>query len=245
MSSKQFKRTATADLDVLQQYRGIRTTQWVKPPSGKSVLEIQTTHTPRELQKVPEGKNYLTPPYHCTCFKQCKVSKTGMAYNEKGHWYQDEYFKVTEGRYIFTLEGKDTTVSASDPQPVRIPATARHTFKVDDTHDGLCTVEISADAVPGSVEDEDVGINSKFFRNIYTYLDDCYLQNVEPSLPQLLLMLHSAEVSLAFPGPAWLMRQVSYAMGVVVGQWYGGRWLGLKSSYPEYWNEELESKKRR
>nr|OQO21473.1 hypothetical protein B0A51_08852 [Rachicladosporium sp. CCFEE 5018] len=226
MSHKSFTRTATADLDVLQQYRGIRTTQWVKPPSGKSVLEIQTTHTPRELQKVPEGKNYLTPPYHW-------------------HWYQDEYFKVTEGRYIFTLEGKDTTVSASDPQPVRIPATARHTFKVDDTHDGPCTVEISADAVLGSVEDEDVGINAKFFRNIYTYLDDCYLQNVEPSLPQLLLMLQSAEVSLAFPGPAWLMRQVSYAMGVVVGQWYGGWWLGLKSTYPEYWNEELESKKRR
>ncbi|KAK6394273.1 hypothetical protein LTR95_019576 [Oleoguttula sp. CCFEE 5521] len=144
MSLKPFKRTATADLDVLQQYKGIRTTQWVKPPSGKSVLEIQTTHTPRELQKVPEGKNYLTPPYHW-------------------HWYQDEYFNVTEGRYIFTLEGKDTTVSASDPQPVRIPATARHTFKVEDTHDGPCTVEISADAVAGSIEDEDVGINAKLY----------------------------------------------------------------------------------
>jgi hypothetical protein len=36
------------------------------------------------------------------------------------------------------------------------------------------------------------------FRKIYTNLDDCYVQNVEPSLPQLLLMLDSAEVSLAF-----------------------------------------------
>ena len=61
------------------------------------------------------------------------------------------------------------------------------------------------------------------FRNIYTYLDDCYGQNVEPSLPQLLLMLDSAEVSLAFAwGPDWLMRSVSYAFGVVVGRWYGG-----------------------
>lgn len=76
------------------------------------------------------------------------------------------------------------------------------------------------------------------FRNIYTYLDDCYMQNVEPSLPQLLLMLDSGEVSLAFPwGPDWLMRKVSYAFGVVVGRWYGGYVLGYKSSYPEYWDD--------
>jgi hypothetical protein len=68
MSSPSFhiKRSQTAHLDTLQQYNGIRTTRWVSPPPlGKSVLEIQTTHTPTALQKVPEGKNYLTPPYHC------------------------------------------------------------------------------------------------------------------------------------------------------------------------------------
>jgi hypothetical protein len=61
------KRSQTSKLDVLQQYSGIRSTRWVHPPpDGKSVLEIQTTHTPAVLRKVPEGKNYLTPPYHCT-----------------------------------------------------------------------------------------------------------------------------------------------------------------------------------
>ena len=76
------------------------------------------------------------------------------------------------------------------------------------------------------------------FRNIYTYLDDCYAQNVEPSLPHLLLMLDSAEISLVFAwGPDWLMRSVSYAFGVVVGRWYGGYVLGYKNSFPEYWNE--------
>jgi hypothetical protein len=61
------KRTDTSKLDTLQQYNGIRSTRWViPPPEGKSVLEIQTTHTPMKLKSVPEGKNYLTPPYHCT-----------------------------------------------------------------------------------------------------------------------------------------------------------------------------------
>jgi hypothetical protein len=42
------------------------------------------------------------------------------------------------------------TVSASDPQPVRIPPKARHTFKVDETHEGPCTVEVSTIASPKS-----------------------------------------------------------------------------------------------
>jgi hypothetical protein len=53
-------------------------------------------------------------------------------------------------RYIFVLEGKNTVVSAADPQPVRVPARTRHAFKVDDTHDGPCTVEISTDVLPRS-----------------------------------------------------------------------------------------------
>jgi len=59
-------------------------------------------------------------------------------------------------------------------------------------------------------------------------------------------MLDSAEVSMAFAwGPDWLMQSVSYAFGVVVGRWYGGYVLGLKISYPEYWDEEGESRKGR
>ena len=81
---------------------------------------------------------------------------------------------------------------------------------------------------------------------MYSYLDDCYAQNVSPSIPQLLLLSDSVECSIAFNwGPLWLMHAVSYAMGVVVGRWWGGYVLGYKASYPEYWNEELESRKRR
>ncbi|KAK3116772.1 hypothetical protein LTR53_002538 [Teratosphaeriaceae sp. CCFEE 6253] len=231
MASRSFhvRRSNTAKLETLTQYNGLRSTTWVRPAEGMSVLELQTTHTPLALQKIPEDRNYLTPPPHW-------------------HWYQDEFFHVREGRYIFTLEGKDMLVSASDPQPVRIPARARHTFKVDDTYDqGPCTVEISTGVSPRSpLEDPEAeGPNERFFRNIYQYLDDCWVQGQTPRLPQLLLQLHSAEVSLALPGPAWLAERVSYAMGLVIGQWWGGYVLGMKASYPEYHLDDRESKKSR
>lgn len=70
------------------------------------------------------------------------------------------------------------------------------------------------------------------------------MQDVSPSLPQLLLMMDSVEGSVAFGwGPDWLMRAVTYAMGVVIGRWWGGYVLGYKASYPEYWDEGRESRK--
>jgi len=63
------KRSNTAHEDVLTQMNGIRSTRWVTPEKGKSVLEIHTIHTPTALQKVPAEKNYLSPPYHCTTFQ--------------------------------------------------------------------------------------------------------------------------------------------------------------------------------
>ncbi|SMR50978.1 unnamed protein product [Zymoseptoria tritici ST99CH_1E4] len=205
------KRTETKHQDPLKQYRGIRSTTWATPAPGKSVREIQTTHTPTALQKIPDNLNYLTPPPHW-------------------HWYQDEYFHIKEGRYIFTLEGITTTLSATSPQPIHIPARARHTFKVDPTHSGPCTIEISTTISPRGADD-------RFFRNIYSYLDDCYVQNLSPSLPQLLLMLDAAEISMAFPGPGWIARPASWVFGVLVGRWLGGL-LGCRASYEEYWSEE-------
>lgn len=157
-------------------------------------------------------------------------------------------------------------VTASDPQPVHIPARARHTFTVDTTYDGPCTVEFNTDASPKSPSNdpEANGTSEKLyvsnlpsisgagdctdacsFRNLYQYLDDCWAQAKSPSLPQLLLFLDSAEVSLALPGPAWIAQPVSYAMGVVIGKWFGGYVLGYKDSYPEYWDESKETKKNR
>jgi hypothetical protein len=99
--------------------------------------------------------------------------------------------------------------------------------------------------VDAKTAEEELGGNERFFRNLYCYLDDCESQKVAPSLPQLILFLHSAEVSLAFPGPGWIARPLSYAFGVVVGKCIGEYVLGYKTSYPEYYDPAMMSKKSR
>ncbi|KAF9736115.1 hypothetical protein PMIN01_06030 [Paraphaeosphaeria minitans] len=149
-------------------------------------------------------------------------------------------------RFIFTLEGKRIPVTPNDPQPVAIPPLARHTFKADPTCAEPCKIQIELEVSPlvdGKTAEEELGGNERFFRNLYCYLDDCEAQNVTPSLFQLLLFLHSAEVSLAFPGPGWLARPLSYAFGLVLGKWVGGYILGYGISYPEYYDPSMMSKK--
>ena len=83
------------------------------------------------------------------------------------------------------------------------------------------------------------------FRNIYQYLDDCYIQGKSPALPQLLLQLHNAEISMAFPGPQWLAHPLSYVFGLVIGVWIGNYILGYKASYPEYYVGGREGRKQK
>lgn len=100
-------------------------------------------------------------------------------------------------------------------------------------------MEISAPVLPRSPTSspEAEGVNERFFRNLYSYLDDCYVQGASPSLFQLLVFLDSAETSLAFPGPGWLVRPASWLLGVVLGRWIGGFILGYRASYEEYWKD--------
>lgn len=58
---------------------------------------------------------------------------------------------------------------------------------------------------------------------------------------QLLLFIHSAEVSLALPGPAVVSEWGSWLLGVVVGR-FGGWLLGYRSSYPEYYDVKMAKK---
>ncbi|KAH0292651.1 hypothetical protein M436DRAFT_73953 [Aureobasidium namibiae CBS 147.97] len=212
-----FIRTNTATTSHLVSCDGARTTHWQTPGSGNSVLEIQT---------YPDSS---------------KVTKAQRAQLE-------EYFTVTQGTFIFTLNGKETKISATDPNPrISITPGAPHTFTPDPSHRGPCVIEISAETSPLSSETTatDLGISERFFRNLYSYLEDCSRQNTSPSLPQLLLFLDSAEVSLGWSvGPTWLMQYLSYGLGVVVGRWIGGGLLGYKGSYPEYYNPALNETKK-
>jgi len=211
------KRSVTSSGPSLTVHNGARTTHWELPSPKQSVREIQRIHDPGQFKDVPDASNPLIPPYHW-------------------HWYQNESFHITQGRFIFTLEGNDTVKFPADGV-VQIPAGARHTFRVDPTCVEECVIEISAEP------EEQSGISERFFRNLYSYLDDCEKQKVAPSLPQLLLFLDSAEVSLAFPGPLLLVHWASYALGVVVGRWFGGYVLGYKASYEEYYDSNLAKKK--
>ncbi|KAI4844017.1 hypothetical protein E4T44_06435 [Aureobasidium sp. EXF-8845] len=222
-----FVRTNTAASSELVSCDGARTTKWITPRSGNSVMEIQTYPDSSTITKAQ--RENLIPPYHW-------------------HHYQEEHFTVTQGAFIFTLHGKDTKISATDPNPrISITPGDPHTFAPDPSYKGPCVIEISADTSPvaSAITATDIGLSEKFFRNLYSYLEDCSRQNTSPSLPQLLLFLDSAEVSLAWDvGPTWLMQYMSYGLGVVVGRWIGGGLLGYKASYPEYYDPKLNETKK-
>lgn len=94
---------------------------------------------------------------------------------------------------------------------------------------------------PTSTTDTEHGLNERFFRNLYSYTDDCWRAGKAPSLVQMLCFLDSAEVSLAVLGVPWWaedwVRSVTWGAGVVVGRWIGGL-LGYRASYGEYYGEE-------
>ena len=126
------------------------------------------------------------------------------------------------------VEGKLTTYDKTAGR-LTIPKGTHHTFWADPDSGEPCKITIATERCKS-------GLDELFFRNIYNYLEDCDVQGVPPSLPQLLLFLDYAETSLAFPGPKFLMNWLSYALGVIVGRWFGGYVLGMKASYPEYFD---------
>ena len=71
--------------------------------------------------------------------------------------------RFLSSRFVFTVNGADSTISASDPQPVRVAAGVPHTFAADPTYDGPCTVEIRSYVGPNAsgANDEDEGVNVK------------------------------------------------------------------------------------
>jgi len=210
-------RTNTSQSLSLTVHNGARTSTWSVPASkDDSVEEHQVIHDPARYKDIPLSQNPLVPPYHW-------------------HWSQDEYFQIKRGSFIFTLEGVDTIYTSTSPQPIFIPTRTRHTFRANPDSPEPCEVIITA-----SPEDQS-GISERFFRNLYSYLDDCEKQKVAPSVVQLLLFLHSAEVSLALPGPALVSRWAGWSLGVVVGR-FGGWLLGYKSSYEEYYDEKMAKK---
>ncbi|MCJ1253176.1 hypothetical protein MMC24_000985 [Lignoscripta atroalba] len=207
------KRTQTAHVTEPSFHGGVRTARWEVPENSTSFREI-TRIDPAFGRGKPLGSNPLIPPYHW-------------------HWYQDEYFTIKQGKFIFTLEGQELKRSAADGV-IRIPHRARHTFRADPDGEEEAIIEFTASP-------EDSGLSERFFRNLYSYLDDCEKTKTAPSLPQLLLFLDAAEVSLAFPGPKFIAHPASWLFGMVLGRYVGWA-LGYKASYDEYYDPKMAKK---
>ena len=92
-----------------------------------------------------------------------------------------------------------------------------------------------------AISKEDGGISERFFRNLYSYLDDCVRAGKTPHPLQMLVFIEAADVSLGLPGPAAVALLASRVLG-----WVGGRWvgplLGYKSTYAEYYDAEFSER---
>ena len=177
-----------------------------------------TTHS------IPSPKSMFNPPLHL-------------------HLWQTENFRVTKGGGVWYQPTAPTSIQrivmkAGDP-PVHLPAGTFHRFEHDGGEEEL-VVDIKLNPETGGAVEEE-----RFFRNILGYLEDCRLEGTAPSLFQLELFFHTIDGSLAIPVPGpdwlkwWISRLFMLLTGVVIGEWL----LGYKRSYPEYYQENSQSKK--
>lgn len=150
------------------------------------------------------------------------------------HIHQTEYFKVQSGtaNLYRGLDARPFITLSDAPGGQRtasIQAGRYHRFEnASKTEDLVIDIQLT----PETYENE-----QRFFRNFFGYLWDCKMAKKEPSLFQLMAMLHSADTPLALPLPSeWLGRIFSRVFLVLVAGW--GRWgLGYQDSYPEYYEE--------
>lgn len=160
------------------------------------------------------------------------------------HLFQDETFAVRKGTIQVLLDGRRSTAEAGER--VVIPAGVYHWFSNASATDDL-VVDVGLRGAPGDTRDRD----ERFFRNLYSYLEDCNRCGGEecvkkggvatggpstaPNPLQMMMFLESADVAVALPGvPKWL--GMPLGRGIVTVLSFVGRWfLGFKTSYREYY----------
>ncbi|KAL7265971.1 hypothetical protein RUND412_011498 [Rhizina undulata] len=149
------------------------------------------------------------------------------------HWHghQTENFLVEKGVMKVTLDGVTTYFTAGEE------------FVVDpeDYHYFINASSQESLQVVFSAFPANGGADEKFFRNIFSYQDDCRKRQASPSLPQMLLFMYDSDTCLALDIPLIprlaqkaLSRALNFVGGVVIGELL----LGYKRSYPEYYEEK-------
>ena len=80
-----------------------------------------------------------------------------------------------------------------------------------------------------------------FFRNVFTYFDDCRKAGVDPSVFQLLVWCRHCwmPMGLPIPGPEWFNLLGNTVLMFVFG-FIGEFLLGYKATYPEYYDEKAK-----
>lgn len=149
------------------------------------------------------------------------------------HWhkFQTECFTVESGTFVATLDGEEQTFKPG--QKCIIQPGRYHTFKNGSQDEDLVFL------IHFTPQERDR--DEAFFRNIYSYLEDCRRAGMSPSICQLCLWMLIFDCYLALPGPRklamWFSPWLMWFLGVVIGQGL----LGMKESYPEYYAGDIKA----
>ena len=214
------KRTVTATENPLISDGGASSTLFMTPKSPNDGFLFETTYYHDKWSKLPNNAQGATgiPPYHF-------------------HWKQEEIFVVEKGAVIFKVDGKDFKGTAADGE-ISVPGGAYHLFYPD--------ISTGEDVVLKIWALPDYGADEQFFRNLFSYLEDCKINKKKPSTFQLLLFLHEHDISIAIPNlPKPLGKFVGkYLLGAFGGKFIGKWMLGYQASYKEYYAGDTAEKKK-
>ncbi len=214
-------RTETAHQNPLITREGAAVTHFLTPEQTDEAFLMRQTYKVDKLKELMQKypKYRLAPVYHF-------------------HWGQSETFIVEKGFMVAKLDGKEKTVSAKDG-PLKIEAGVYHTFEIGlETNEDL-VMKINS-------QPEDGATDEKFFRNLFSYFDDCLKAGVKPSLFQVLLFFHDGDISFGIgTASSGFGRFIGkWVLGYIGGKIIGEKLLGYKSSYEEYYvNGESEKKR--
>lgn len=143
------------------------------------------------------------------------------------HLLQTETFHVESGEGIWYLGGKTISLQAGDS--ITIPRFVAHRFMNTPGSTKPLSVLYRYDAQMYEME-------RRFFCNALTYLDDCRLAGVPPSLPQLCVFLSDCWMPvdvLWVPGGEYVRCLVNTVFTYLMAG-VGRLLFGYKGTYPEY-----------
>jgi len=208
--TKPLPRTQTASQNPLVTDDGATSTEFLVPEHPHDGFCVRQTLSKEKVAKLRAAgqESVIIPPYHW-------------------HSHQTEYFVVEKGTLLVTIDGKQQAFTKQNGM-LTIKPGLYHTFAFDTSLDEDLVIKVWAEPEEGATD--------QFFRNLFSYLDDCRKAKRRPNIFQLLLFLHSGETYMVLPKlPKSIGKFISrWILGYVCGKVIGEKLLGFKDNYPEY-----------